>query len=36
MYAKKHNNVELMEKIIKSMDRNELPIQPGTADIIFR
>lgn len=36
MYAKEQNDVELMEKIIKSMTRNKLPIQPGTADIIFR
>ncbi|XP_078159771.1 adenylyl cyclase [Carex rostrata] len=34
-YAKEHNDVELMEKIIESMTRNKLPIQPGTADIIF-
>ncbi|KAJ4793476.1 adenylyl cyclase [Rhynchospora pubera] len=35
MYAKEHNDVKLMKKIVNIMGQNSLPPQPGTVDIIF-
>ncbi|KAL2244123.1 UNVERIFIED_CONTAM: hypothetical protein Sindi_0530300 [Sesamum indicum] len=35
-YAKQHNDVKLMVKLLKLMKKNDLPFQPGTADIVFR
>ncbi|KAL0434541.1 UNVERIFIED_CONTAM: hypothetical protein Slati_2788400 [Sesamum latifolium] len=34
-YAKQHNDVKLMVKVLKLMKKNDLPLQPGTADIVF-
>ncbi|XP_011071475.1 uncharacterized protein LOC105156912 isoform X1 [Sesamum indicum] len=34
-YAKQHNDVKLMVKLLKLMKKNDLPFQPGTADIVF-
>ncbi|OVA04353.1 hypothetical protein BVC80_1395g63 [Macleaya cordata] len=36
LYAKEHNDAKLMVEIMKLMRRSHLPLQPGTADIIFR
>ncbi|XP_022137991.1 uncharacterized protein LOC111009262 [Momordica charantia] len=35
-YAEDHNDVKLMAEIVTLIRRNELPLQPGTADIVFR
>lgn len=35
-YAKDHKDVKLMVEVMKLLKRNELPLQPGTADIVFR
>ncbi|XP_071735908.1 uncharacterized protein [Rutidosis leptorrhynchoides] len=35
LYAKKHNDVKLMVDVMKLLKANDLPLQPGTADIIF-
>ncbi|RAL51161.1 unnamed protein product [Cuscuta campestris] len=35
MFAKKHNDVDLMVDIMKLVSKNELPLQPGTADLVF-
>ncbi|KAH7513283.1 uncharacterized protein LOC107426922 [Ziziphus jujuba] len=35
LYAKKHNNADLMKEIMKLLKRNDLPLQAGTADIVF-
>lgn len=35
-YAKEHNDAKLMVKIMQILQRNSLPLQPGTADIVFR
>lgn len=35
LYAKEHNDANLMEEIMKLLKRNDLPLQPGTADIVF-
>lgn len=35
LYAKEKNNANLMVKIMKVMKKNSLPLQPGTADIVF-
>ncbi|KAA8527486.1 hypothetical protein F0562_034799 [Nyssa sinensis] len=35
LYAKQHNDAKLMVEIMKLLKRNDLPLQPGTADIIF-
>lgn len=34
-YAKEHNDTKLMERIMQVLRRNSLPLQPGTADIVF-
>ncbi|KAG9445130.1 hypothetical protein H6P81_016470 [Aristolochia fimbriata] len=34
-YAKEHNNAKLMVDIMKLLKKNDLPLQPGTADIVF-
>ncbi|XP_062186860.1 uncharacterized protein LOC133890491 isoform X2 [Phragmites australis] len=34
-HAKEHNDTELMESIMQVLRRNSLPLQPGTADIVF-
>ncbi|SPT16416.1 unnamed protein product [Triticum aestivum] len=34
-HAKEHNDTKLMEKIMQVLRRNSLPLQPGTADIVF-
>ncbi|PKA58468.1 hypothetical protein AXF42_Ash013974 [Apostasia shenzhenica] len=36
VHAKKNNDVKLVEKIMKLLRGNSLPLQPGTADIVFR
>ncbi|XXG84159.1 hypothetical protein AAC387_Pa10g1738 [Persea americana] len=35
LYAKEHNDAKLMVEIMKLLKRNSLPLQPGTADIVF-
>ncbi|KAI3937070.1 hypothetical protein MKX01_015285 [Papaver californicum] len=35
MYAKKHKDVTLMEEIMKLLKENHVPLQPGTADLLF-
>ncbi|XP_026392220.1 uncharacterized protein LOC113287637 [Papaver somniferum] len=35
MYAKKQKDVALMEDIMKLLKENHLPLQPGTADLLF-
>ncbi|KAL9407844.1 hypothetical protein AB3S75_046396 [Citrus x aurantiifolia] len=35
-YAKEHKDARLMVEIMKLVKRNNLPLQPGTADIVFR
>ncbi|XP_047330779.1 uncharacterized protein LOC124934311 isoform X2 [Impatiens glandulifera] len=35
MYAKQKDDVKLMEDVMKLIKRNDLPLQPGTADIVF-
>ncbi|KAL8227866.1 hypothetical protein R6Q57_015450 [Mikania cordata] len=35
LYAKQHNDVKLMVDVIKLLKSNDVPLQPGTADIIF-
>lgn len=36
LYAKNHNDAKLMVEIMKLLKRNDLPLQPGTADIVLR
>ena len=36
LHAKQHNDAKLMVKVIKVLMKNDIPLQPGTADIIFR
>ncbi|CAK9145526.1 unnamed protein product [Ilex paraguariensis] len=36
MYAKQKNDSKLMVEIMKLLKKNDLPLQPGTADIVFR
>lgn len=36
LYAKQHKDAKLMVEIMKLLKRNDLPMQPGTADIVFR
>lgn len=36
LHAKKHHDADLMEGIMKLVKRNDLPLQAGTADIVFR
>ncbi|XP_073150038.1 uncharacterized protein [Henckelia pumila] len=35
LHAKQHNDLKLMVKVMKLVKRNGLPLQPGTADIVF-
>ncbi|PSS33950.1 UPF0283 membrane protein like [Actinidia chinensis var. chinensis] len=35
LYAKEHNDAKLMVEIMKLLKSNDLPMQPGTADIVF-
>eukprot|EP00262_Sarcandra_glabra_P007202 TRINITY_DN1984_c0_g1_i1.p1 TRINITY_DN1984_c0_g1~~TRINITY_DN1984_c0_g1_i1.p1 ORF type:complete len:409 (+),score=54.37 TRINITY_DN1984_c0_g1_i1:94-1320(+) len=35
LYAKEHNDAKLMVKIMKLLKKNSMPLQPGTADIVF-
>ncbi|XP_057806004.1 uncharacterized protein LOC131020965 [Salvia miltiorrhiza] len=35
LHAKEHNDAKLMVKVIKAVLKNDLPLQPGTADIVF-
>lgn len=35
LYAKQHNDVNLMVDVMKLLKANDVPLQPGTADIIF-
>ncbi|KAK6122621.1 hypothetical protein DH2020_043636 [Rehmannia glutinosa] len=35
LHAKQHNDVKLMVKVMKLVKINDLPLQPGTADIVF-
>ncbi|KAL7178082.1 hypothetical protein ACSBR2_031270 [Camellia fascicularis] len=35
LYAKQHNDAKLMVEIMKLLKTNDLPLQPGTADIVF-
>ncbi|XP_076883236.1 uncharacterized protein LOC143531939 [Bidens hawaiensis] len=35
LYAKQHNDVNLMVDILKLLKANDVPMQPGTADIVF-
>ncbi|GMY27658.1 RING finger and CHY zinc finger domain-containing 1 isoform 1 [Fagus crenata] len=35
LYAKAHNDAKLMVEIMKLLKRNDLPLQSGTADIVF-
>ncbi|KAG8099155.1 hypothetical protein GUJ93_ZPchr0013g35725 [Zizania palustris] len=34
-HAKEKNDTKLMERIMEVLQRNSLPLQPGTADIVF-
>lgn len=36
LHAKEKNNPGLMVKIMDVLQKNSLPLQPGTADIVFR
>lgn len=36
LYAKQKNDAKLMVEIMKLLKKNDLPLQPGTADIVFR
>ncbi|KAJ0092965.1 hypothetical protein Patl1_25588 [Pistacia atlantica] len=35
-FAKDHKDAKLMVEVMKLLKRNDLPLQPGTADIVFR
>ncbi|XP_023634406.1 uncharacterized protein LOC17879383 isoform X2 [Capsella rubella] len=35
-YALEHKDSELMEEVMKLLKTNDLPLQPGTADLVFR
>ncbi|KAK7363628.1 hypothetical protein VNO77_05777 [Canavalia gladiata] len=35
LYAKNHNDTKLLVEVMKLLKRNDLPLQPGTADIVF-
>ncbi|XP_072997865.1 uncharacterized protein [Typha latifolia] len=35
LYAKEHNDTKLMGRIMQVLQKNFLPLQPGTADIVF-
>ncbi|KAJ9154456.1 hypothetical protein P3X46_027787 [Hevea brasiliensis] len=34
-YAKEHNNVSFMVEVMKLLKKNNIPLQPSTADIVF-
>ncbi|KAH6768578.1 alpha/beta-Hydrolases superfamily protein [Perilla frutescens var. frutescens] len=34
-HAKQHNDVKLMVEVMQLVKKNDLPLQPGTADIVF-
>lgn len=36
LHAKQHNDVKLMVEVMKLVKKNDLPLQPGMADIVFR
>lgn len=36
LYAKEHKDVDLMVDVMKLLKANDVPLQPGTADIVFR
>ncbi|KAI3503735.1 hypothetical protein L1887_32184 [Cichorium endivia] len=36
LYAKEHKDVDLMLDVMKLLKANDVPLQPGTADIVFR
>ncbi|XP_027332570.1 uncharacterized protein LOC113847577 [Abrus precatorius] len=36
LYAEKHNDTKLLVEVMKLLNTNGLPLQPGTADIVFR
>ncbi|KAI4345465.1 hypothetical protein L6164_012589 [Bauhinia variegata] len=35
LYAKSHNDTKLLVEVMKLLKTNDLPLQPGTADIVF-
>lgn len=35
LHAKQHNDVKLMVEVMQLVKKNDLPLQPGTADIVF-
>ncbi|TKY54116.1 hypothetical protein E2542_SST18522 [Spatholobus suberectus] len=35
LYAKNQNDTKLLVEVMKLLKRNDLPLQPGTADIVF-
>ncbi|KAK7264590.1 hypothetical protein RJT34_32199 [Clitoria ternatea] len=35
LHAKNHNDTKLLVEVMKLLKRNNLPLQPGTADIVF-
>ncbi|KAI3498239.1 hypothetical protein L1887_34010 [Cichorium endivia] len=35
LYAKEHKDVDLMVDVMKLLKANDVPLQPGTADIVF-
>ncbi|CAM8996501.1 unnamed protein product [Rhodiola kirilowii] len=35
LHAKEHNDTKLMVDVMRLIKRNDLPLQPGTADIVF-
>ncbi|KAK7348206.1 hypothetical protein VNO80_22756 [Phaseolus coccineus] len=35
LYAKDHNDTKLLVEVMKLLKKNDLPLQPGTADIVF-
>ncbi|XP_030508518.2 uncharacterized protein LOC115723225 [Cannabis sativa] len=35
LYAKENNDAKLMVEIMELLEKNDLPLQPGTADIVF-
>ncbi|KAL2506701.1 hypothetical protein Adt_22322 [Abeliophyllum distichum] len=35
LHAKQHRDVKLMVEVMKLVKKNELPLQPGTADLVF-
>lgn len=35
-YALEHKDAKLMDEVMKLLKTNNLPLQPGTADLVFR